>query len=39
MFPFEGFAPVVGFHRDRLGEWRSVVDQASAFLQAKKYRD
>ena len=38
MFPFDGFAPVVVFHRNRLGEWRSIIDEASAFLRAKKYQ-
>jgi hypothetical protein len=37
-FPFEGFAPSVGFHRDHLADWKKVLDQASAFLRAKKYQ-
>jgi hypothetical protein len=37
-FPFDGFAPVVGFHRDRLSNWKGVVEQAFAFLEKKKYR-
>lgn len=35
--PFEAFAPVIGFHRDRLPEWRSVANQATEFLQSRKY--
>jgi hypothetical protein len=37
-FPFEGFAPSVGFHRDHLADWKNVIDQARAFLRAKKYQ-
>ena len=37
-FPFESFAPVVGFHRSRLSEWRKIIETATAFLNSKKYR-
>ena len=36
-FPFDGFAPTVVFHRDRLPEWMNVVREASEFLQSKKF--
>jgi len=35
-FPYGDFAPEVGFNRHRLYEWRSIVDRARAFLDAKK---
>jgi hypothetical protein len=37
-FPFDGFAPVVGFHRDRLSDWKRVVVQAFTFLETKKFK-
>jgi hypothetical protein len=37
-FPYGDFAPKVSFHRDHLDGWRTVLDRARDFLDAKKYQ-
>jgi hypothetical protein len=37
-FPFEGFLPSASFHKSHLAHWKEVVEQATVFLQSKKYR-
>jgi hypothetical protein len=38
MFPFDGFGIRLGFHSDRLRQWRETVDHAEVFLKSKQYR-